>query len=102
MKIYKYELQIIDTQTIEIDGFEGVLSVAVQQNALVLYAVTNERLQRAKKVEVCIVGTGNDFGFDTREWCFRGTHVTWAGKLVWHVWTKVSNGLRNIKPCDTQ
>lgn len=88
MQIYKYELKITDHQIINIARCIKVLSVANQNNALVMYCLIADEEDIIGEIEVCIIGTGNHFEPLDTSWNFRGTHVMWAGKLVWHVWTK--------------
>ncbi len=89
MKIFKYTLETTGLQTFIIPDFMKVLSVAVQNNELVLYAFVDPEDQgRDTKIEISIIGTEHEFLPMTTDWHFRGSHVLWDGKLVWHVWTR--------------
>ncbi len=89
MKIFKYVLEVTGAQEISIPGFVKVLSVAVQRNELVLYALVGSGDQGAdSKIEVTIIGTGHEFLAMTTDWDFHGSHVMWSGSLVWHVWSR--------------
>ena len=98
MKIYKYQLQIVDSQTIEIMGFLKILSVAIQSysdgvESMVLYAVVDTHSPLITCINIAIVGTGNSFRRSLLEsyWKFLGTHSMCNSKLMWHVWYRIGN-----------
>ncbi len=85
-RVFKYPLEMIESQEIEFTGIVDILSVAVQGDGLVLYAIVNPDDKRKAKVEVLIRGTGHDLGQDMTGYVFMDTHITHRGALVWHVW----------------
>lgn len=87
-RVFKYPLEITDSQEVVFDGIVDVLGVAVQGDGLVLYAIVNPDDGRRAKTEVVIRGTGHDLGQDMAGYRFLGTHMTMRGALVWHVWMK--------------
>ncbi len=88
MRIFKYPIDVVESQIIEIPNLVQVVSVAVQYNQLVLYAIVDDKSTNLKEVSVRIIGTGHDCDPIPPGWTFRGTHLQGEGSLVWHVWTK--------------
>ena len=88
MKIFKYPLDITGSQIIEISNLVQVVSVGIQCNQLVIYAIVDNKPTNHKEVSVRIIGTGHDFDPIPSRWTFRGNHLQDGGSLVWHVWTK--------------
>jgi hypothetical protein len=82
-KIYKYELEIKDCQTIILPFDYEILSVQSQNNKLVLWAMVypDNSLQQ---VTFNIVGTGNPIATDTQNWLYLASVQMFNG-LVWHV-----------------
>ncbi len=89
MRIFKCSLEVTGVQEIIIPRFVKVLSVALQYNVLVLYALVGSGDREANStIEVTIIGTGHEFLAMTTDWEFQGTHLQAGGSLVWHVWTR--------------
>lgn len=87
MRIYKYPFEVEREQIIFVPGLIKVLSIVVQNNGLVLYAIIKpEENHLILQVEVMIKGTGWDFDDIATDWEFRGTHL--LDIYVWHVWTR--------------
>ncbi len=87
MKIYKYPLEITDSQDLNIKGLQRVLSVKVQSDVLVLYAIVDLDDDTVSTFCVLIRGTGHEFSIKAEEcWQFMGTHLMANDCLVWHVW----------------
>lgn len=85
--IHKFQISLCDGITIPITGLVRVLSVAVQRDNLVLYAIVRLGDKAVTTVPVMIKGTGHPFDLLAEEsWEFMGTHVTRGGDLIWHVW----------------
>jgi len=84
-KIYKYNLYITDQQFIEIPG--EILSVANQNENIVLYALVNDNWTPVK-YSILIVGTGNPIDDCIRDYKFLGTVPICNDKLMWHVFYK--------------
>lgn len=85
-RVFKYKLEIESQQSLDITGLVDVLSVAVQRDELVLYAITNSDDTRVCVVEILLRGTGHDIGQEIAGWTFLGSHLMAGGRLVWHVW----------------
>lgn len=96
--IYKYELEITDSQILQMHGIPRFLSVQEQNGKLVVWAIidTNNGINGR---EILIVGTGNEipnyynlrgFSYDSPSGYTTehiGTVVMNNG-LVWHVFVK--------------
>ncbi len=80
--IWKYDLSILDEQTILISVGAEILSVACQREIPVLWAkVYPDGPQIYRKVQMR--GTGHPL--NGREGTFVGTAIMAGGALVWHV-----------------
>lgn len=80
--IWKYELQIIDRQEIDMPVGAEVLHVAEQNGVLCMWAVVEPDNVKAPST-ILIRGTGHYFTGD--EGHHLGSVVTAGGALVWHV-----------------
>ncbi len=96
-RVFKYPLRIENSQTVRFTGFVEILSVAVQQQQLVLYVVVNPDDKRESELEVFIRGTGHDLGQDVSGYRFMGTHMTFGASLVWHVWLGNHTQAKEVK-----
>ena len=82
--IYKYELELEDSQEIPVAGFLKALKVDEQNGKLFLWCLVDTDYNRGRGLNVAIVGTGNkmesyinnDAYFDT---------VIMSNGLVWHI-----------------
>jgi hypothetical protein len=87
--IYKYPLEITDTQTVELPYEHRILSVQAQNGILCLWAAVDlEETFKADRT-IRIIGTGNQS--DELDFYFSGdmefiSTVQLSG-LVWHVFT---------------
>ncbi|MDD5487265.1 MAG: hypothetical protein PHW65_06910 [Dehalococcoidales bacterium] len=89
-KIYKYTLQIEDKQTLKLPEGSKILSVAEQNNSIVLYALVNTATENAEHVSVIIHGTGHQAN-DVDGCTFLGTVKLYGGDLMFHVFVKTNN-----------
>jgi hypothetical protein len=80
--IFKYSLEITDTQIIRIPKKSKILSVQTQNGIPCIWALveTNEEPVDRK---IAVIGTGNPFWL--KEYDFLGTIQTRQGALVWHI-----------------
>jgi len=78
--IWKYKLDIVDEQFIEMHQYSKLLSVAMQGNELCLWAVVEPERDMGT-VQIRIFGTGNPVYFGSLP--FLGT--VQEGRFVWHV-----------------
>ena len=84
-KIFRYPLQIIDEQFIEIPYGGKILSVKEKDNELSLWAlVETGNLNLSVSTKITIVGTGNPADH-IDDHIFIDTVITHMGQMVWHV-----------------
>ena len=82
--IWKFPLDVLDEQIISMPRHAEILSVACQNDALVMWAkVDPENSLRQHKIH--IRGTGHPL--DEEEGRFIGTVLMAGGSLVWHVFS---------------
>ena len=87
MRIYKYKIPapIADgVSTVEMPKFATILSVGIQQDEMVLWAVVDPKTI-VRKYHLQLVNTGNDVPEGTGE--FIGT-ATSSNGIVWHVFKR--------------
>lgn len=85
-RIFKYPLQITDIQYVMMPKGAEILSVAVQNEIVCLWALVNPELQYVSR-EIRIVGTGNPAPDGNVR--FIGTVLMLDGQLVWHVFEEL-------------
>jgi len=86
MRIYKYTLELEQTQQIAIQGLKQVLSVCNQRNNIVLYALVDEKEKTTQCLEIKIAGTGHIIekeAYMTHK--FLGTVSIMQGHFMWHI-----------------
>ena len=87
-KIYKFPVEIATQQEIKISGLVKVLSVAVQYNSPVLYAIIDDEIKREMVVELNCTGTGHEAehieGLD-----YLGTLLLNEDTFVYHCFYKI-------------
>jgi len=95
MKIFKYVLQEVDVQTVEMPVRAQILSVQECRDQLCLWALVDDNSGLEYRT-IAVVGTGNQMpDFDNHTLQFIGTAQRYAGQLVWHVFEVVPwNGLK--------
>ena len=89
-KIYTYPLEVTDYQTVEVKGPAILLSVAEQNNQIVMYAMADD-LEYGILVDVRRIGTGNPRRDDIDNCKFLGTVKLANGGLMFHVFARHSN-----------
>ncbi len=82
MKIWKYPLEVVPQQIIEMPIEAKILTVQVQQKIPCIWALVNPGVYLTKR-EIRIVGTGHKF--DDSLATYIGTFQQLNGALVWHV-----------------
>lgn len=84
MKIYKYELELTDVQTIQVPYRFQPLSVQFQGDNLCLWAMMNENSCDMVYKTITIIGTGNSIGRGP------GVFIDTVQKngFVWHIFIK--------------
>ena len=83
MKIFKYELSVIDRQHISLPYGAKVLSLQVQRNKPYIWVLVNPHSTFFTKHTFITVGTGHEALIDDTE--FLGTYQLSEGALVFHV-----------------
>ena len=59
-------------------------------NCIVMYFVRDTESEKNQSVDIIIKGTGHVFDVgDMLGYRFMGTHLTFGGELVWHVWARL-------------
>lgn len=86
MKIWKYELRIVDEQLINMPADPKILSVVYQGGVLCMWAAIDpDPTKLWERRTIRIVGTGREFsGYENCT--FIGTVIDHVNGLVWHVW----------------
>ena len=83
-KIFKYQLQETDIQTIELPKGAEILTVQVQKGYLCLWAKVDHELIAKEERHIEIIGTGNLID-DTVQRKYISTLQMLQGALVWHI-----------------
>lgn len=86
-KIYKYTLEVLDGQRLDIPTGSKLLSVAEQYEKIVLYALVDDARGGLDSFEIFIKGTGHPAD-DISDCEFLGTVKLARGKLMFHVFYK--------------
>lgn len=85
-RIFKYELEVRDEQYIPLSPRASVLSVQVQRDKLVLWALVDvHAIRNDDRRLVYVIGTGNPIRPTLEGMEFAGTAQMFEGSLVWHV-----------------
>lgn len=85
-KIFKYELEITDLQTISTPIGSEVISAKEQNGKLCIWALVDLRCGNIDK-PIRIVGTGHDIEFNIGDYSFYFVDtVVMSNGLVWHVY----------------
>ena len=89
-RIFKYQLDIVDEQTLNLPYTAKILSVIEQHNKVVLYAAVDDEHEPHQRL-IRIVGTGHPFP-DIEQCVYLGTVSTHDGHLIWHVFEERQRG----------
>ena len=81
-KIYKYQLEVTDTQIISIPAGSDLLCVQSQNGVPCLWAVVNPKIKVFEQVEIIIHGTGHDVFDNIGQ--YLGTFQLMNGSFVGH------------------
>ena len=82
MNIWKYPLEVVPQQILEMPFGSKILTVQVQQEIPCIWALVNPEIYLDNR-EIRIVGTGHKF--DDPLFKYIGTFQQLDGSLVWHV-----------------
>jgi hypothetical protein len=94
-KIFKYPLEIIDYQTVEIKSPAILLSVMEIDDEIMMYAMVDD-LEYGVPVDVRIIGTDHAIKDDIDNYKFLGTVKLMNGREIWHVFACHSNDLKQV------
>ena len=83
-KIYKYPLELVDFQTVELPVGAKVLYTEVQNEQICLWALINPESPKIDR-NVRIFGTGHDVPDTITERQYYGTVLMQNGQFVWHI-----------------
>lgn len=86
-RIFKYPLNIIGTQVLELPASASILSVMTQRGRIVLYALVDESEIETRERSIEIFGTGHPVLDNVRR-DYLGTVVQENGDLVWHIFER--------------
>lgn len=81
MKIWKFPLEVTDTQDVQIPADSTIICVQSQRDDLTLWAIVDPACP-ARPRKIAIHGTGHEVMPHGK---YLGTAQTHGGKLVWHV-----------------
>ncbi len=84
MRIWKYPLEITDSQSLKLPLNAKFLS-AINQNGIPTLYYLVEPDVKTKTIEILIIGTGNPISEYLDKYDFLGTVSTHNDKLVWHI-----------------
>lgn len=90
-KIYKYPLEIADTQILKLPIYAKILSAISKDNNLFIYALVDTSLHcdDIMEREIQIYGTGNPVDEWIDNLLFIGTVTTHNGTGVWHIFENI-------------
>jgi hypothetical protein len=84
--IWKYILEAVDQQFLELPLHTEILSVANQGDNIVLYALVNPEIKTTKNHRIEVYGTGHQIqDSNLSDLKFLGTVLMYNGSLVFHV-----------------
>lgn len=88
--IYKFALSIEDEQILKMPIYSYILSIAEQDNQIVLYAIVNPmETEKLEERIIRIIGTGHTFtSTELINMTFIGTVKLHNGALMFHVFEK--------------
>lgn len=81
-KIFKYDLELTDKQTIDLPTNAIILTVQYQHGGLRLWAKVDENTTTRKR-KIRIIGTGHEF--EGYNWLYITTVQDLEGLLIWHI-----------------
>jgi hypothetical protein len=83
MKIYKYPLELVPEQEIEMPFRANILTVQIQNDTPCLWALVDTEEIRVAKRTIHIRGTGHEFNVEAFRYI--STFQQLNGGLIWHV-----------------
>lgn len=95
MRIWKWTLEIVDYQTLEMPIDSKILCVQMQGLSLQLWAICDEEALKEERYFV-IYGTGNPLSDNNWAENYIGTVQDSNGSLVWHVFETIKRPFLNL------
>lgn len=83
-KIYKYPLNITDTQEIEMPSGSIILKGGEQFGELFIWSIVDPESELIESRTICIFGTGNELPYNINRHRYIDTIISENG-LVWHI-----------------
>lgn len=97
-KIFKYKLENVDQQTIEIPLPARILSVVEKDDDIVLYAIVDDDKDIPKiSVDILVIGTGDVVENNIGIYTFVGTVELFGGQEIWHVFYRYTDHIRIVE-----
>lgn len=85
MRIYKYELELLEHQTVKMPPMSSVLKVQFQNGLLQAWARVDETLEPTEEVDFWVVGTGSPMPEMKCDAMYVDT--VFQDFMVWHVFS---------------
>jgi hypothetical protein len=82
MKIYKYSLELVPEQQVEMPLGASILTVQIQNDIPYLWALVDPKIHTVRRT-IYIRGTGHEF--DVKAFKYINTFQLLNGELIWHV-----------------
>lgn len=94
-KIFKYQIETLDNQTIEMPRGAEILHLDLQNNIPCIWALVDDKNPKEKR-EFLVVGTGHEIDYNI-EFNYVGTYQLMSGGLVFHVLEKLTESINKPK-----
>lgn len=89
--IYKYPIEVTDTQVVRMPKNAEILSIQVQNETVCLWAKVDSNEKVMEERSISVYGTGHPMVHIGGKEIFLGTIQLAAGKLVFHVFERTSS-----------
>lgn len=100
-KIYKYKVENVDQQTIEIRLPARILSVMEQDDDIVLYSIVDDNKDVPTiPVDILVIGTGDLVEDHIGLYTFLGTVKLFDNKEIWHVFYRYTDRVNVVGKSD--
>lgn len=89
MIIWKFPLEIIDSQEIEVPPLHRCLSVQIQQGTPCLWALVDDADKQRVQARIRVFGTGHPIDASITNLVFIDTFQVMQGSLVFHIFEQI-------------
>ena len=86
--IYKYKLEIVDKQTIELPQYAEILCVGTQLGNIYLWALVNTEATLNEMRDIEVLGTGNPV-YENAESDRHYLGTCFVNHFVWHIFERI-------------